>query len=289
MSEAISSRRSACWQSKLKKEREGEGGVGGEGVGGVRNKKVSQTLSRAGQPWFGQASGPDPPSHLARPYSHPSRSVLYYTVERAVSTSGISISNNNDSVKSTARKAKTAPRHCTVSGQRYCPLSYPVPLHVPYHPLHNMGTKRSRRDSASSSEDYSSPYLREQSVDVKIVLLDADSAVSDQPAVMRCSLPPHEPLEFGSFDDYDVHYQKTHMNRCSECQKNFPDDHFLNLHIAEHHDPINASLREKDEKTVGVSSLSFIPLVGDLPTRPWLGWRLGGDWSRDPVDIRVRG
>jgi hypothetical protein len=49
-----------------------------------------------------------------------------------------------------------------------------------------------------------------------------------------------------------AHYQKTHMNRCSECQKNFPDEHFLHLHIAENHDPINASKRDKGEKTVGL-------------------------------------
>ncbi|KAL6707529.1 hypothetical protein ACN47E_004099 [Coniothyrium glycines] len=112
-----------------------------------------------------------------------------------------------------------------------------------------MGTKRSRPDSASSSDDPSSPYSREQSVDLKLVQLDAESALSVQPAVMRCSLPPHQPLVFASFDEYDVHYQKAHTNRCSACQKNFPDEHFLNLHIAELHDPISASLRDKGDKT----------------------------------------
>lgn len=114
-----------------------------------------------------------------------------------------------------------------------------------------MGIKRSRGDSVSSSDDTSTPYSREQSVDIKIVHLDADSAVSDKPAVMRCSLPPHEALAFASFEEYDVHYRKTHMNRCSECQKNFPDEHFLHLHIAEHHDPISATKRERGEQTVG--------------------------------------
>lgn len=117
-----------------------------------------------------------------------------------------------------------------------------------YH--HTMGIKRSRRDSVSSEES-STPYSREQSVDIKFVHLDSESALSCQPAVMRCSLPPHEPLSFDSFEAYDVHYQKTHMNRCSECQKNFPDEHFLHLHIAENHDPINAAKRDKGEKIVG--------------------------------------
>ncbi|KAF1844158.1 uncharacterized protein K460DRAFT_261054, partial [Cucurbitaria berberidis CBS 394.84] len=112
-----------------------------------------------------------------------------------------------------------------------------------------MGVKRSHRDSASSSEDPSTPYPPQQSVSVKLVHLDADSAISDQPAVMRCSLPPHEPLSFASFDEYDVHYRKTHVNRCSECHKNFPDEHLLLLHIAEYHDPIIAAKRDQGEKT----------------------------------------
>ncbi|KAJ4373230.1 hypothetical protein N0V83_003523 [Neocucurbitaria cava] len=112
-----------------------------------------------------------------------------------------------------------------------------------------MGVKRSLRDSVSSSEDSSTPYLREQSVDSKVAHVDAESAVSDQAAVMRCSLPPHKPLSFTSFEDYEVHYQKTHVNRCSECQKNFPDDHLLLLHIAEYHDPIAAEKRDQGERT----------------------------------------
>ncbi|KAH8731561.1 hypothetical protein GQ44DRAFT_604166 [Phaeosphaeriaceae sp. PMI808] len=112
-----------------------------------------------------------------------------------------------------------------------------------------MGIKRSRLDSVSSSEDPSSPYSREQSADIKIVHLDSTTAVSDRPAIMRCSLPPHDALSFDSFDAYEVHYQKTHVNRCSECQNNFPDEHFLHLHIAENHDPISAAKRDKGEKT----------------------------------------
>jgi hypothetical protein len=85
-----------------------------------------------------------------------------------------------------------------------------------------MGTKRSRQDSVSSSES-SKPFSREQSADIKFVHLDSDSAVSSHNAV----------------------------NRCSECHKNFPDEHFLHLHIGENHDPINEAKRDKGEKTVG--------------------------------------
>lgn len=113
-----------------------------------------------------------------------------------------------------------------------------------------MGLKRSRQDSASS-EDPHSPFVREHSIDIKIVHIDSESVVEDHLAVMRCSLSPHPPLSFDSFEAYDVHYQQTHMNRCAECQKNFPDEHFLHLHIAENHDPISAARRHQGEKTVG--------------------------------------
>jgi hypothetical protein len=68
---------------------------------------------------------------------------------------------------------------------------------------------------------------------------------------MKCLLPPHDPLGFASYEEYDVHYQKMHTNRCSECQKNFPDEHILHLHISENHDPFVAARRERGEQTVG--------------------------------------
>lgn len=68
-------------------------------------------------------------------------------------------------------------------------------------------------------------------------------------STMRCLLPPHKPLSFPTYDAYDTHYQQDHTNRCSECKKNFPTAHFLNLHLAENHDPIVAARREKGEKT----------------------------------------
>ncbi|KKZ60497.1 hypothetical protein EMCG_04861 [[Emmonsia] crescens] len=68
--------------------------------------------------------------------------------------------------------------------------------------------------------------------------------------VMRCSLPPHrEPISFSTYEDYGVHYAQAHVNRCSECGKNFPTAHFLTLHIEELHDPLIATRRERGEKT----------------------------------------
>ncbi|KAJ5223600.1 Zinc finger C2H2 [Penicillium chermesinum] len=67
--------------------------------------------------------------------------------------------------------------------------------------------------------------------------------------VMQCSLPPHELLSFASYDAYEVHYLQVHVNRCSQCGRNFPTGHFLNLHIEENHDPLVAALKERGEKT----------------------------------------
>ena len=65
---------------------------------------------------------------------------------------------------------------------------------------------------------------------------------------MRCLLPPHRPESFPTYSTYEVHYQQVHMNRCTECEKNFPTNRFLDLHIAENHDPITATRREHGEK-----------------------------------------
>lgn len=67
---------------------------------------------------------------------------------------------------------------------------------------------------------------------------------------MKCSLAPHtETLAFATFEDFEVHYAQVHTNRCSECQKNFPTEHFLSLHISENHDPLVEARRARDEKT----------------------------------------
>ncbi|KAF3022383.1 hypothetical protein E8E14_001369 [Neopestalotiopsis sp. 37M] len=85
----------------------------------------------------------------------------------------------------------------------------------------------------------------------KITGLD-DSSLNESLAVtvMTCSLPGHrELLSFTSYTEYETHYIKAHTNRCTECRKNFPSDHLLNLHIEECHDSFAAVLREKGEHT----------------------------------------
>ncbi|KAL9629243.1 MAG: hypothetical protein Q9164_006960 [Protoblastenia rupestris] len=75
------------------------------------------------------------------------------------------------------------------------------------------------------------------------------SSSSAPRAVMKCSLPPHtETLSFDSFEDFEIHYAKSHAHRCYECRNNFPTEHFLGLHISENHDPLNEVKRAKGEK-----------------------------------------
>ncbi|OQD74375.1 hypothetical protein PENDEC_c011G03150 [Penicillium decumbens] len=70
--------------------------------------------------------------------------------------------------------------------------------------------------------------------------------------VMQCTLPPHrETLSFTSYEDYEVHYRQAHVNRCSQCSKNFPTAYFLNLHIEENHDPLASARRARGDKTFG--------------------------------------
>ncbi|KAB8073550.1 C2H2 type zinc finger domain protein [Aspergillus leporis] len=116
-------------------------------------------------------------------------------------------------------------------------------------------SKRSRSISSSPSVDRfpetpSEPLsLVSSTVSVKKHLLDTANPVAE---VMHCSLPPHrETLSFPSYDDYEVHYRQTHVNRCAACGKNFPTDRFLNLHIEENHDSLTAAKRERGEKTYG--------------------------------------
>jgi len=111
----------------------------------------------------------------------------------------------------------------------------------------------------STTEPLSSSPRSDSSFDFaessKLVHIDKEaSAASQQPEVMRCSLPPHarQTISFTSFEDYEVHYKKTHVNRCAECRKNFPTPHFLDLHISENHNPLLEVLRERGEHTVSV-------------------------------------
>ncbi|KAL8772664.1 MAG: hypothetical protein Q9209_002325 [Squamulea sp. 1 TL-2023] len=122
--------------------------------------------------------------------------------------------------------------------------------------------KRSREDSppastAASPSVPSSPSEPGRSP-VQTALDEARSTkllqVSDEPArasvAMKCSLAPHsETITFATFEEFEVHYAQKHSNRCSECHRNFPTEHFLGLHITENHDPLVAARKAREEKT----------------------------------------
>lgn len=133
--------------------------------------------------------------------------------------------------------------------------------------------KRSREDFEPSSPETSitgasstpvqtvlhSSGFESHPTNPKIIQLDPNSGEATQAIEMRCSLPGHrQTLTFSTFEDYDVHYAKVHVNRCLECRKNFPTEHFLNLHIEENHDALVSVRRERGEKTVSRRSTCFV-------------------------------
>ena len=91
---------------------------------------------------------------------------------------------------------------------------------------------------------------------VKRLQLDPSnvSSASTQNHSISCSLPPHASVTFPTFEAYEIHYEQHHLHRCTECHKNFPSNHYLQLHISENHDPIIAVKRERGERTVGFAS-----------------------------------
>ncbi|KAJ5343135.1 Zinc finger C2H2 [Penicillium brevicompactum] len=117
-------------------------------------------------------------------------------------------------------------------------------------------SKRPRGHSTSSSpskESISSSPTEGSTADISTERTKhVVTNTKDLPEVMHCSLPPHrETLSFTSYENYEVHYLQNHVNRCSECSKNFPGSHLLNIHIEENHDPLIAARRARGEKTFG--------------------------------------
>jgi len=116
-------------------------------------------------------------------------------------------------------------------------------------------TSVSEEELESSDEDMSEESATPASTNAgqlnKRLHMDAShTSPSNAVFFVRCSLPPHVDMDFLSHEAYDVHYEQVHLNRCLECGKNFPSDHYLQLHIAEHHDPITAVKKERGERTV---------------------------------------
>lgn len=83
------------------------------------------------------------------------------------------------------------------------------------------------------------------------------------PAAMSCLLH-RERMDFPTYDAYEAHYSKEHLNRCIECRRNFPSPLYLSLHGDEWHDPFVAVKRDKGEHTVspGAFKIIFILAIG---------------------------
>ncbi|KKA26925.1 hypothetical protein TD95_004889 [Thielaviopsis punctulata] len=107
---------------------------------------------------------------------------------------------------------------------------------------------------AREAEEATHSTDQEDQASPKITQLDLTQSAAEHPnedsSIMRCSLPPHTgPISFRSYHDYEVHYARHHSYRCIECQRNFPTEHLLHVHIEEIHDTIVAIRRERGEKT----------------------------------------
>ncbi|PWW74361.1 hypothetical protein C7212DRAFT_353476 [Tuber magnatum] len=117
--------------------------------------------------------------------------------------------------------------------------------------------KRLRSDSVSSTTIFTHPVdqevptsqdLSSESGYSKHVRLDPLS--SEQTSSISCFLPPNcSGKPFASHEQFETHYIQAHSNRCHECGRNFPSLRFLDLHIAENHDPLTELKRERGDKT----------------------------------------
>ncbi|CAD0086090.1 unnamed protein product [Aureobasidium mustum] len=112
-------------------------------------------------------------------------------------------------------------------------------------------SKRARRDSESDVHHISATDdLLAQNIQPPGKYTHLDSSTPDTAnTTITCALPPHHPIKFTTYNDYEIHYHKAHSFRCLECGKNFPTEHFLSLHIAESHDPLNRVKKDRGEKT----------------------------------------
>ncbi|CAG8446313.1 12535_t:CDS:2 [Funneliformis mosseae] len=66
-----------------------------------------------------------------------------------------------------------------------------------------------------------------------------------------CCLPPwcnKNPIMFYTALDYETHYNTSHRHFCQECDKVFPSERWLNLHLTEFHDIMTLMRKEKGEK-----------------------------------------
>lgn len=103
----------------------------------------------------------------------------------------------------------------------------------------------------SDDIDRSTPEARDEPRS-KITELDPCEDSSQPTSSMTCLFHSNK-LTFPTYEEYESHYNKEHVNRCLECKKNFPSEHFLNLHIEECHDSFVRVKRDQGEHTVSIT------------------------------------
>lgn len=74
-----------------------------------------------------------------------------------------------------------------------------------------------------------------------------------------------QPLTFNSQSSYEAHYNMYHAHSCVECPATFPCDHYLNLHITEHHDPFTILRKERGCNIYGCL-INECPVVSKDPS-----------------------
>ena len=90
---------------------------------------------------------------------------------------------------------------------------------------------------------------------VQRTFCDSSTSLTPSQSAFTCSLPPlcsGSPKSFATSEALTSHYSTHHAHVCSapRCNKIFPSEHFLDLHLREFHDPIVALQRENGSKTV---------------------------------------
>lgn len=113
-----------------------------------------------------------------------------------------------------------------------------------------MAKRLRESDDVPAQHDEEEPSQSEETMahTPKYTELDEPSEHQDGQS-FTCLLPGHNTLTFPSYADFESHYTQTHTNRCRSCRENFPSNHFLDLHLAENHDPIIATRRDNGDKT----------------------------------------
>ena len=97
-------------------------------------------------------------------------------------------------------------------------------------------------DSTSTSPSSTPTSKKYNRIDPKLTPLH-------KPIITCNFLPTCNQRPFSSYAEFESHYHQQHTNRCHECNKNFPTDRYLMIHIAENHDVFNELKREAGEKT----------------------------------------